>query len=1094
MQWHLYDKIPVPIAVYYQSNDTAKIVYENADFKANKLRHDFDELIPWLSTSTITLGSPLVPVDRFRQRAYARRKIEQHPGYWTLTADVATVNHAGNGPPPAPMSQVAHAINRHQTRLKYSFLCSEDDALNARIMSFIRKAEARSEEDAEHVKTTLEWAAREDRLGPITAWPETLWQHLMILFDCSFICAIYWGSESRIIYNYAYRPLTGTKHPNCIGLPAAHPDCWGDIWNSIKHPFEMTSSTGIVTRKTKDLLLMNKTGYAEECYFDWSIIPIDGPNGFQGLFNYAIDCTEDVLNDRRLNVLRNLTLLTSKASNFQDYYKGLMTAVEVLPEDFPFMLVYSCKDDLSAELVGSIAYLAQPGTQIPQRHMFEAETDSYLGQLLNVVYETQTAVICIDRNILNEFEYTQGWAEPCNTAVVAPIFAENQSKLLAIAVIGINPKKKLGMQYQRHLDLLFDQVAVGLSNIHHLQEQIAHVQKIADMETSRGRDLEIMLEQKSEELYQSQQQFVKMAEELPAGMYRLDAEGKVRYLNPKAIELTGGPAMYSDPEEPFLAVHPDWRPALKASWEDMVKYKRDLSYEVRCTTDREDGSERWVAGVINVDKDSNDEITGLTGFLVDTSERRRAEYLINKRADDAQESKRQQEAFIDMTSHELRNPLSAIVQSVDLVQAGLERILKTTALQEVYSIVEDELSTLSNVDLCAQHMRRIIDDTINISKIESNLLVITPDAVNLSHFFASTLGMFKAEAKMKNIELQLDISPEIQAQPRFMLDPARLSQILINLITNSIKFMSDYQGARVICVSAQLSNVPPFGDWQPKDAQVRSLSDRPSSAPESPKRQAAYSSPPDGGTPTRAPVSRPENPIYIVFSVRDTGPGMSSGESQALFRRFSQCTPKTHVKYGGSGLGLYICRKLAELQGGDIRCESAKNHGAKFTFFLPTEACEKPADVTSAPRIDKQLPQKHFDRSQLKTLVVEDNVLNQRILQKQLLKAGYQVAVANHGLECLEMIAKEDFDVILLDREMPICDGLECITRLRESERPHETKPRKRARDTRKFVIAISANARAEQVQEMLVAGADKYLTKPFRFPDLDQMIYEHFM
>lgn len=1184
MDWSLYHDLPVPICVYSLVSSRPIIEYQNQAFHACNLSADIAGLESWLLSDSLNYDTPASPIDGVMPCAFSRRRISSRPGYWTLTVKFSAAVLTSGSPPTVGMSHSPDLVRPHQhaTRSKAASFHTVDERIDSRINMVLRKAAAKSPDDVAHVKFVLETISLPNRIGPMHTWPDALWQNLMILFDCPFVSAIYWGDEYKLIYNYAYRPLVGNKHPHCLGLPASHPGCWGEIWDNIGVPFLRTSSTGIASTRIRDLLVMRRHGYPEELYFNWGIIPIEEADSMSGLFNFVVECTDDVLNDRRLNVLHNLNAQTSRASNFQDYYRGLVQALEALPQDLPTILMYACEEDGSAHLAGSVAYTPSSQSRIPKSHIFGRDSGGPLGGLLNVVMETKVAVICIDREILAEFQYTRGWAEPCESAVIAPIFADNQSKLLAIAFVGINPKKKLDSQYQRYLDLLFNQISIGLSNVHHLLAQVAQVQQIANMEASRGRDLQLMLEQKSEELYQSQQQFVHMARELPAGMYRLDATGKVIYRNPKTIELTGGPEMYFDPDEPFFPVHPDWRDSIRDLWATMVREKKDISYEVRCLKDRDDGSERWVAGSINVDKDANDEITGLTGFLVDTSERRRAEYLINKRADDAQESKRQQEAFIDMTSHELRNPLSAIVQSVDLVQSGLERVRTAQSVQEIYAMIDDELSTLSNVDLCAQHMRRIIDDTINISKIESNLLVITPDNIHVSSFLSSTINMFKGEAKMKSIDMKLELGRGIHPGSRFMLDPARSSQILINLITNSIKFMSGIQNRRVITIKVETSMTPPFGN----SADVRRLPRRSSTTPsdkglDSPVSPVGTNSSlnfhPDSNVTATKRAIDPINRLYLIFSVRDTGPGMSSAESEALFKKFSQCTPKTHVKYGGSGLGLYICRKLTDLQGGQIKCESAPNEGALFTFYIASESCgpstpdhpmsEAFADIpTSHPRQENFPPQatiglrqngippsslihkSHIipqavaleqDRRVLKTLVVEDNLLNQKILQKQLLKAGYLVSVANHGLECLEMVKHEHFDVILLDREMPVCDGLECLLRLKEMEAqstpflrkqssdmneffgadhsnsstelsfetpsssatytvPLDTVPiavdtqpehqaKKRKRRTRgPFVIAISANAREEQVNEMLRAGADSYLTKPFRFPELD--------
>ena len=268
--------------------------------------------------------------------------------------------------------------------------------------------------------------------------------------------------------------------------------------------------------------------------------------------------------------------------------------------------------------------------------------------------------------------------------------------------------------------------------------------------------------------------------------------------------------------------------------------------------------------------------------------------------------------------------------------------------------------------------------------------------------------------------------------------------------------------------------------------------------------------------------------VHIRFKVEDTGCGLRPEEKQVLFERFSQASPRTHAVYGGSGLGLFISRQLAELHGGQIGVASKAGVGSTFGFFIKARRAQSPA--TSAadghPIIDKDhnrvanldhmvaeareeiasprprglsiaekrpaltrsstKPSAHLDPTTLHILVVEDNLVNQKVLVKQLQKVGCIVAVANNGVEALSHLSKTEFlidggqklSVVLMDLEMPEMDGLTCVRRIREMEANGKVRGHIPT-------IAVTANVRDQQVQEARTAGMDDVVSKPFRIPEL---------
>jgi len=285
--------------------------------------------------------------------------------------------------------------------------------------------------------------------------------------------------------------------------------------------------------------------------------------------------------------------------------------------------------------------------------------------------------------------------------------------------------------------------------------------------------------------------------------------------------------------------------------------------------------------------------------------------------------------------------------------------------------------------------------------------------------------------------------------------------------------------------------------------------------------------------------------IYLEFAVQDTGRGLSPDELKVLFQRFQQASPRTHVQYGGSGLGLFISRELTELQGGEIGVSSESGKGSTFAFYVkcrrsrePSEPIEgatgvslarKPSnakekerlmeppkvkDFAAVPNKSKIVSNNKSQRSHLRVLIVEDNLgmfrlflspfhttpanllqVNQKVLQRQLHNNGIKTQVANHGGEALEALKNSsywkdapphasDLGVVLMDKEMPVMDGLQCTSMIRELEQAGDFK-------CHVPIIAVTANARSEQIATLLAAGMDDVVSKPFRIGELIPKIEE---
>lgn len=389
--------------------------------------------------------------------------------------------------------------------------------------------------------------------------------------------------------------------------------------------------------------------------------------------------------------------------------------------------------------------------------------------------------------------------------------------------------------------------------------------------------------------------------------------------------------------------------------------------------------------------------------------------------------------------------------------------------------------------------RRIVDDILVLSKLDSNLLQIAPSTVRVTALLNDVEKMFEAEAQRSDVRLETQAHASLKQLEVdwVMLDPGRVQQVLINLLTNAIKFCKKKRQRKVtIRVGASKirpsENVLPHIDFVDAHSLHDSVYDDPKFEPQS---------------------------FYLWFSVEDTGRGMSADEKSRIFARFTQGSPRTESEYGGSGLGLFISRELAELQGGEIGelcfvirialhiannfspgVASELHVGSTFAFFVKTRHTEAPVTATLHKNLtlqQKQQTETHATKkSDINILVVEDNAVNQKLLRQQLSKHGFTVTTADNGLDCLSQLQQTkhwransatdapSIAVILMDIEMPLMDGLQATKEIRKWEKEGKL-------TGHVPVIAVSANARQEQRDLAMDAGMDDSISKPFRIAEL---------
>ncbi|KAI9164135.1 Hybrid signal transduction histidine kinase K [Paramyrothecium foliicola] len=587
----------------------------------------------------------------------------------------------------------------------------------------------------------------------------------------------------------------------------------------------------------------------------------------------------------------------------------------------------------------------------------------------------------------------------------------------------------------------------------------------------------------------SEQKFARFAELAPVAIYILKPDHGMQYCNQRFFELTGHPHVQPEQVDWSRLVFPEDQPIVEAGWNVLFKEKQPAQTQFRLQQkwDSGDGKARqvWAQGQAYPECDAEGNIVSILGTLTDITRFKWAEDIQRTRVDEALEAKRQQENFIDMTSHEMRNPLSAVIQCADSSVDALKHISKlttTTALREasedclrkVQEEVRTCLEAVQTIVQCSLHQKRIIDDILTLSKLDSDLILITPVRVQPAVVVEEAVKIFEVECTKENIELNFLEDPSLAANGAdwVMVDPSRTVQILINLLTNAIKFSRGRPLKKInVKLGAWTGTLPT--EWNGITfATTRSTSH---------------------DILDNAEWGRGRK-VYLWIAVQDTGCGLSVAEQGNLFTRFSQATPRTHVQYGGSGLGLFISKSLAELQSGCIGVHSQAGVGSTFAFFIGTRVATPHSTGETNGMARPGLPRSLSTEEAVKAahysvLIVEDNLVNQKVLCRQLQKAGFDVHVAGHGAEALEFLRTtkfwhtqaltgQDLAIILMDIEMPVMDGLTCTRRIRELEGSGEVVGHVP-------ILAVSANARSEQVGQALDAGVDSSIAKPFRIPEL---------
>ncbi len=356
------------------------------------------------------------------------------------------------------------------------------------------------------------------------------------------------------------------------------------------------------------------------------------------------------------------------------------------------------------------------------------------------------------------------------------------------------------------------------------------------------------------------------------------------------------------------------------------------------------------------------------------------------------------------------------------IRTPLNAIIGITDLMRMKNQQPENRENLEILSFSANNLLSLITDILDFSKIDAGKIEFARAEFDLQHLLNGTFHSFKSRCEEKQVALQLNIDKNIP--PVLIGDELRLAQVLNNLLGNAVKFTSAGQ----IILHAGFEFINP-------------------------------------------------RKIRLKFEVKDTGIGIKREKLDHIFDEFVQADARIVKDFGGSGLGLSITRKLIQLQGGDIHVSSRYGKGTSFTFFLDYEVSEK-QQLQRKYEVIKET-EKVFHPG-LRILLVEDNLANQKVAVSYFDHWGLNADVANNGAEALQFLREQPYDLVLTDLFMPVMDGFETITKIRQQLK-RKALP----------IIALTASAETRLIEKALKAGANRCLTKPFNPKELQQTLIE---
>lgn len=506
--------------------------------------------------------------------------------------------------------------------------------------------------------------------------------------------------------------------------------------------------------------------------------------------------------------------------------------------------------------------------------------------------------------------------------------------------------------------------------------------------------------------------FSDLYENAAIGIYRSSAEGRPVFANPAFVRMMG-----YQTEDEWLAtvasIEREWyvKPARRTEFlEQISDTGRVVNFESEIYRHK-DGITFWISETARVVRNDVGDALYFEGTIEDITERKEMERELARAKVEADRANRMKSEFLANMSHELRTPLNGIIGGADI-------ILDEGPGETVANFAEVIRSS-------GEHLLALLNDILDLSKIEAGHMVADDDDVPLQSFLDLVENEFAIQCDKQNLGFSVLVKGDLPQIVR--TDQKRVRQVLFNLISNAIKF-TDYGHIRVEVSQEAVDDGVPLG----------------------------------------------------VFAVTDTGCGITPEAIDRIFEPFEQEDASTTREFGGTGLGLTLTRRLAQLLGGTITCESERGQGSTFRFTLPLNVPEPTTHQSGQPT--PVVPVTAIGAIEDRVLVADDNEMNRLVVSHMLKSMGYGVAVAVDGEEAVALAKASSYAFVLMDIDMPKMNGVEATVAIRELGGPASEVP----------IIALTANAMSGDRERYLAAGMDDYLSKPITKAALASALADH--
>ncbi|WP_200321210.1 PAS domain-containing hybrid sensor histidine kinase/response regulator [Sphaerospermopsis aphanizomenoides] len=560
-----------------------------------------------------------------------------------------------------------------------------------------------------------------------------------------------------------------------------------------------------------------------------------------------------------------------------------------------------------------------------------------------------------------------------------------------------------------------------------------------------------------EKLSESEKRYRDLVENLQAIVFTIDQDQKIIFVNQAWTEIFG----YSFSDSIGLEFVDFIHPEDKEKYLHLINHKDNQGLNINVSQElrfyHQQGMIVWIqlSGRFN-------SLNYLSGTLVDITQRKKAEVATNQALlkekkmrekmaftndklmitnAELDRATRLKDEFLANMSHELRTPLNAIL--------GISEAL----MDEVYGTLnESQKSVICTIERSGKHLLELINDILELSKVESGKLELELTPVNCKHLCEFSLTFVKQQAIKKNLKLSLDIPLDL---PDIMVDERRMRQVLINLLNNAVKFTPE--GGRIKLIVDREEGLNQTYEETLKEPHF---------------------------TTSNSDYNFDHQQEFLCFSITDTGIGIAPEDLPKLFQPFVQIDSKLNRKYNGTGLGLALVNSITKMHGGTITLTSELGKGSCFTVRLPylkaprqnipsppLKVKQQSASMTSTLNQDSQSPL---------ILIAEDNEANISTIAFYLENRGYKLILAQNGAEAVSLAQTAQPNLILMDIQMPIMDGLEAIRQIRTF--PHLNHIP---------IIALTALAMPDDRAKCFSAGANEYLTKPVRMKFLAETIQQ---